>query len=321
MLLAFAACGKKANPIPKGLPVPVGIGDLRADARDGVLFVSFSIPTKNMDGTDLKDLEGFRIMKSCAGCGGGFELWKNIRLTDKQGYTIRNNKVYTYDNDVREGFDYAYRVYPYTTKNVQGGASNIFSLRWVRPPGRPKQVRAEEGDMRITLSWDKETGLSYNVYRWEGSIYPLSPLNPAPLPASEFTDSKLKNGVQYKYEVRAVKTEGGIPYEGAGTTVSATPLNLTPPVPPAGLKLERKGAAVLLSWAANAEADLAGYDVYRVVSGTPQKINKNLVIEPRFVDENPGAERYVSYYVTAVNHGGIASGPSKEEIIILKESP
>src|SRR5208282_4075535 len=166
MLLAIAACGKKANPVPKGLPVPVGISDVRGDVRDGVLFISFSIPTTNMDGTPLKELEGFRILKSCGGCGGGFEVWKNIRLTDRQGYTIRDNMVYTYDNDLREGFDYGYRVYAYTAKDVQGGASNIFSVRWVKPPGAPKQVKAEAGDMRITLSWDSENGLSYNVYRW-----------------------------------------------------------------------------------------------------------------------------------------------------------
>ena len=134
--------------MPKGLPVPVGINDLRGDVKDGVIFISFSIPTKNMDGTPVKDLAGFRILKSCGGCGGGFDLWKNIHLTDKQGYTIQNNRLYTYDNDLRAGFDYGYRVYPYSTKDVQGEASNIVSLRWVKPPAPPKQVRAEEGDMR-----------------------------------------------------------------------------------------------------------------------------------------------------------------------------
>ena len=154
---------------------------------------------------------------------GASSLWKNIRLTDKQGYTIQNNKVYTYDDDLREGYDYAYRVYAYSTSDVQGEASNIFSLRWVKPPSPPTQVRAEGEDARVSLTWDKENGFSYNIYRWEGTIYPLFPVNPSPVTGSSFTESKLQNGVTYKYEVRAIKTVSGIPYEGEGTVVTATP--------------------------------------------------------------------------------------------------
>lgn len=319
VLLTLASCGKKANPIPKGLPVPAGIGDVRGDARDGVLFVSFSIPGKNMDGTELKDLEGFKILKSCGGCGGGFALWKNVRLADRQGYTVADNRLYTYDDDLRQGFTYAYRVYAYSTKDVQGEASNIFSIAWTNPPEPPKQVRAEGEDGRVNLAWPKEDDLSYNVYRWKGTTYPLFPLNPAPLTEGQYTDSKLQNGVTYKYEVRAVKTEKGVPYEGEGAPASATPRKSTPPSPPAGLRPEKKGKAVVLSWTANPESDVAGYNVYRVVAGKARKINDGPVVEPRFVDRDAGAERYVSYYLTAVDRDGNESRPSKEEVIILEE--
>ena len=91
--LALVACGKKGNPRPLGLPIPRTISDLRGDAKDGVLFLSFAIPTKNRDGTDVKDLAGFRIMKSCGPCGGAFALWKDIRLSDRQGYTVRDGQA------------------------------------------------------------------------------------------------------------------------------------------------------------------------------------------------------------------------------------
>ena len=64
-------------------------------------LLSFTVPTKNRDGTDVKDLAGFRIMRSCGVCGGAFSLWKDIRLSDRQGYTIRDGRLYTYDNDLR----------------------------------------------------------------------------------------------------------------------------------------------------------------------------------------------------------------------------
>jgi hypothetical protein len=317
--LALVSCGKKGNPIPKGLPIPAGIGDLRGDVKDGVLFISFSIPARNMDGTDIKDLVGFRILKSCGGCGGGFEVWRNIALTDKQGYTIRSNRLYTYDDDLRQGFDYAYKVYAYTGKNVEGGVSNVFSIKWRKPPPPPKEVATTPEDARVFLSWEKEDDLSYNVYRPEKDVYPLFPVNLTPLTASQFTDANLQNGQQYRYEVRAIRVENGVPYEGEGTTVLATPEKQTPPAPPGGLQLEKKDRTVVLAWAASTESDVTGYNVYRVFRGKAEKINADILKEPRFVDNNLGREPYLTYYVTAVDDKGRESLPSKEEFVILTE--
>jgi fibronectin type 3 domain-containing protein len=181
-------------------------------------------------------------------------------------------------------------------------------------------LAAGEEEARIVLSWQRTDDLSYNVYRWENGVYPLFPRNPAPLAASRFTDEGLQNGKTYKYEVRAVKMEGTTPFEGEGAAISATPRKTTPPEPPAAPKLDKKDGGVLLSWAPNAENDLAGYNVYRLVAGKTEKINTALLREPLFFDKNPGADlRYVSYCVTAVDEAGNESGPSREQVIILKE--
>ncbi|OPY70515.1 MAG: Amylopullulanase precursor [Syntrophorhabdaceae bacterium PtaU1.Bin034] len=320
VLLALVGCGKKGDPMPKGLPTPTPVNDLRGDVRDRVLLISFTIPTKNMDGTDVKDLAGFTIMKNCGGCAGGFERWKDIRLTDNRGYTIRNGRLYTYDNDLREGFEYGYRVFPFNSRGIQTDGSNVFSIRWLRTPDPPKNVTAKGEDSKITISWEKENELVYNIYRWENDIYPLSPANPSPLSSSSFTDGNLRNGTQYKYEVRAVRIENNIPYEGEGTAASATPRDMTPPEPPRGLVLSKKDGGVFLSWTANDENDVAGYNVYRIVAGKPEKANQSPVLDTHFLDAKPGAGlRYVSYHITAVDKSGNESGPSREQIIILKE--
>ncbi len=319
VLLALISCGKKANPMPKGLPVPRPIGDLRGDAKDGVLFVSFSIPTRNKDGTEVKGMEGFRVLKSCGGCGGGLEPWKDIRLTDTQGYTIRDGRLYTYDNDLLPGYDYSYRVFPYTTKGIQTDGSNLFAIKWQQPPPPPKGVAAKGGDSQITLSWSREIDTRYNVYRFDTNVYPLFPVNPSPLDGGQLTDSNLQNGREYRYEVRAVMVQGGVAYEGEGTPVTAAPKDMSPPAIPKELKLEKKGTSVYLSWAPDTEDDLAGYNVYRVVAGKAEKVNKGIVKEPHYLDEKPGEERYISYYVTALDTSGNESAPSREQIIVLKE--
>jgi hypothetical protein len=305
--------------MPKGLPIPAAIADLRGDARDGVLLLSFSLPGKNEDGTELHDLAGFRIMKSCGGCGGGFEPWKTISMADRRGYATRGNRLFIYDNDLREGFAYGYRVYPYTVKDSGGNGSNTFLINWKDPPGPPRDVSVAEEDSRIVLSWTAEPGMLYNIFRWEGDVYPLSPLNGSLLTVSQFSDANLENGKRYRYEVRAVRIEGGVPYEGAGTTVSAIPRDKTAPIAPTGLSLEKKGEIVVLSWVANAEKDLAGYNVYRVIAGEARKINTTVVPKSQFVDETPGPERYISYYVTAIDKSGNESDRSQEQTIIIKE--
>ncbi len=319
IFLALISCGKKANPSPKNVPVPGGISDLRGEVKDGVLFLSFSMPTTNRDGSKVADLDGFRLVKSCGGCGGGFEPWKEIHLADKKGYTIRDGRFFTYDNDLQDSFEYGYRVYPVTIKGFQADGSNMFSIKWQRPPAAPKDVKAQEEDSRIMLTWGRELDLSYNVYRQDNDVYPLSPVNPAPVAAAHYTDMNLQNGKQYRYQVRAVKTEGTIRYEGEGTVVAATPQDKTPPAAPRDLKLEKKGGVVLLSWTPNTENDVAGYNVYRLTSGKPEKINSSTVPQPAFTDTKPGTDRFVSYQVTAVDRSGNESMPSREQIIILKE--
>jgi penicillin-binding protein 1B len=85
------------------------------------------------------------------------------------------------------------------------------------------------------------------------------------------------------------------------------------------LKTERRDEAVRLSWMGNTENDLAGYNVYRVAGGEIRRINYSLIQTPQFVDEKPGQESYISYYITAVDKAGNESDRSQEQTIILKE--
>lgn len=322
MFLALVCCGKKAPPRPKGAPMPETVGDFRGEVRDGVLFLSFIAPARNIGNTGGAGPQGwigFKILKSCTGCGGSLEPWKEIRLTDKTGYTIYKGRLYFYDDDLTPGLDYTYRAVPFTETGIDGAGSNMYTIKWQRTPKPPRDVVAKEGDGSIELSWTKEEGVSYNVYRFDDDIYPLEPVNQALLTTASFTDRSLQNGKRYKYEVRSVRLEGTMRWEGEGAAVEATPQDKTPPDPPRNLVAEKKDGGVMISWEKNAEADLLGYNVYRVGPGKPEKLNKDLLTEPHFFDATPGTLRYISYYVTAVDRSGNESGSSRELIVILKE--
>jgi hypothetical protein len=317
LLVATAGCGKKSLPMPERLPIPGGIKDLTGETREGVLFLSFSIPQKDSTGADYKDLAGFRVLKNCGTCVAGFEPLKEIILVEKQGYTIARGRLYVTDDDLKAGVRYSYRVYPITQLGSAGEASNTFTLTWQTVPPPPEEVRAKGEYERIELTWEKEGNLLYNVYRLRDNAYPLFPLNPAPLSGTFFVDPGLENGKKYQYEVRAVAVKEGMRWEGMGARVSASPIDKTPPEAPRDTKTEKKGRAVLVTWKKNTEPDLLGYNVYRITSGITAKLNTEPVKESTYLDRNLPEVRYVSYYVTAVDTFGNESEHSRESIIIL----
>ena len=76
--------------------------------------------------------------------------------------------------------------------------------------------------------------------------------------------------------------------------------------------------AVELVWTANTEADLAGYNVYRLEDHTPLRVNKELVRTPIFRDATAPAGKTLIYYVTAVDLSGNESKASKQEEVETK---
>jgi len=318
-LLLFSGCGKKAPPRPVVLPLAGGINDLSGEVKDGVLFLSFTVPQKNKDGSEIKDLGGFRFFKSCGTCSGAFEPFKNISLEETKGYTFERGRLYIYDDDVMNGFEYGYRVYPYTKKGTLGDTSNTFTLKWENPPEAPKDIFVSADDGMVELKWQKDEGYLYNVYRYDGAAYPLFALNQARLAVGSFVDSGLTNNTQYIYEVRKVREMGGVFREGEGTKVKATPIDKSPPRQPEMVKAVKKGTLVSVAWKENTEKDLTGYNIYRVIGGSKEKINKELIKENSFLDQKIPDERFVSYCVTALDVAGNESELSRESIVILKE--
>ncbi len=318
----LASCGKKGSPVPVRVAKAGMIGDLKAEVKDAVIFVSFTPPgqiepKKKGDEQDVK-IAAFRVFKGCGTCLGDVQPFRTIVLDEKKGYTIAGGRLYFYDDDVTDGNEYAYRVYPVTARGTQGEASNTATIIWRQPPGPPGPVKVEEGDARVEVSWTKQEGYLYNVYRWDNGMYPVLPLNPRPVATPLYMDAGLTNGRAYLYEVRQVR-ESAPGIEGEGVKVSAIPKDLTPPASPMLAKAEKKGNAVLISWEANTEKDLAGYNVYRIMGSKPVKINTALIKESKYTDTHAPDHRFIAYHVTAVDTAGNESGPSQEAIIMSKE--
>ncbi len=319
VLCLLAGCGKKNPPMPIGVPVLGGIQDLAGEVKDGLFFLSFTMPTKDKDGADLTDLSGFKVLKGCGSCLAGFEPFREIILDDKKGYTIAGGRLYFFDNDMMNGFQYSYRVHPVTRKGTVGEPSNVVTITWEPTPEPPRNVTAVGNDRRVEFAWTDESGYSYNIYRFNGDRYPLFPVNKEALTKPYFMDAGLENGKSYAYEIRTVMVKAGVKREGVGAKVDAVPIDKTPPAIPKEVKAVKKGKGILVTWKENEEEDLVGYNLYRIGNGKTEKLNEEEIPDPVFLDTRPPAIRYASYCVTSVDEAGNESEPSRESIIILIE--
>src|SRR5215210_8238177 len=101
----------------------------------------------------------------------------------------------------------------------------------------------------------------------------------------------------------------------AGAPVS--PPDTTPPARPQGLSATASNASVSLTWTANTEPDLAGYNVHRstsspvVTSGTPLN-GATALTSPSYVDSTAANGTTYYYAVVAVDVFGNRSAPSAE---------
>ncbi|MCP3956471.1 MAG: hypothetical protein GY719_01320 [bacterium] len=94
-------------------------------------------------------------------------------------------------------------------------------------------------------------------------------------------------------------------------------LSARPPAPPAVLAVEPGGGQASLAWHANAERDLAGYEVFRrqPPAATEVRVNPDLVppsTDPAYVDTGLVNQTEYCYRVRAVDTQGRDSSPSRE---------
>ena len=111
------------------------------------------------------------------------------------------------------------------------------------------------------------------------------------------------------YQLRAVATDKGNKTDPAPSMITVTYTDLTAPAAPAGLTAKTTGADVTLTWTANTETDLDGYNVYRTFSGTRTKVNAAIVKTTQYQDTGLADGTY-TYEVTAVDTHANESKPS-----------
>ncbi len=327
-----ASCGRKTDPLTPPSPRSEAVKDVQAIVRDDVAFLSWPIPTKNVEGKDMSSAEisGFRVFRAEIERDrkrARYKLAAEISLSKPAPAEVRGNRVFWSDPNLRYGRVYGYRI---RVVAVRGGMSQFSEEVRVAPLlslAAPKTLSATGGDGYNLLSWDPVTTradgstyegfVGYNAYRGvEKGHYGETPLNKEPLRTNTYKDTAAVNNKTYYYIVRAVDSPIRPWKESLDSPEAfAMPRDLTPPARPTGLTVVPGVGRIFLTWNENKERDLAGYYVYR--SRRTGKEFERLTDKPinrsTYSDEKVKPGVSYSYAITAVDTSGNESPMSKEQ--------
>jgi fibronectin type 3 domain-containing protein len=235
----------------------------------------------------------------------------------------------SYDSNLlRSGHKYFFKVRSRVSWFADRADSNVISFVWFDPAAATGKVTAVPGDRQVTLTWQpvtlknagKDLAVKYQVLRsLDGKDFTKID---NPLAATSYIDRQVSNNQKYLYSVRTLTeyknelAEGGVSKE-----VAATPIDLTPPVPPTGVTAVRTDAGIKIFWDRSDATDLSGYRIYRRASDRDgyEMLGKVEPMYTLFVDTKAGESVRYYYAITALDGATPANESSKSKEATIRD--
>ena len=173
----------------------------------------------------------------------------------------------------------------------------------------------------VFLSWRPARDVSFDHYRVERDTTAAFGEHTTTMTTADtvYVDAPLPNGVEQFYRIFTIDTLGGASAPSETLSIVVHPIA---PSTPTDFAVVAGDAVVGLSWTASPEGDVDHYAVYRdTTAGAPPVDPYDVVAGTALSDE--GVANYVSYYykVTAVDTGGLESGPTDELRAVAHGTP
>lgn len=341
LMMSLAACGNVGEPLPPLIQIPVAVSDLAVTQTGKAVRLSCQLPKLNTDGsaaTTLSAVEIYRLTSQQPNMGVPdaklfleSSPWKTIPKDDLNKYSQGDKLVVV---DLFAGFQpeilflvqFHYAIKAINNKKQDAGPSNVASVRILPLPSPPSGLRTQSrGEQHIELGWEAPAlnidgspvkgSLHFNVYRSSDSqVATAGRLNQNPVSENHFKDESVELDKPYFYSVRAVvETPSGALESDESKPFEVTNADTYPPKVPAEVTAVSDGRAISLVWLPNAEADLAGYWVYRSGSDRKfQRLNEELLKIGSTIDKSVENGQTYFYRVKAVDLKGNESEFSEE---------
>lgn len=177
----------------------------------------------------------------------------------------------------------------------------------------PEGLQAQSNGSYVELTWlaSASSNLSgYKVYRMGlgGAGFELIATLGTDL---SYQDSTVNTGQTYLYSVKAYNSDQESDFSLAAM-ITFVIIDTMPPFAPTFLNAVPDTTTVFLTWQANSETDLAGYNIYRKAEDEPlfYKINGSLIITNSYTDSLLASNKTYQYKVTAADTSSNESEPS-----------
>lgn len=245
----------------------------------------------------------------------GYLLYRNDQLANVSGIMIGDLKPYliagtTYLDKALPDGKFKYYIMAMDQAGNLSDRSNSLEVNIDTHPPHVTIVapadRAKVENKTLVKAESTDLDISAVQFQYKGT-QDVSWINlgvPATqLPYTTYMDLK-ETGLPYgDYHIRAVATDTGGKTDTSPSYITITFTDITPPSTPLALKALTTGKDVTLTWTANTEPDLNGYNVYRTSKGTKTRVNLSIVKEAAYQDKDLADGEY-AYEITAVDTFG-----------------
>jgi chitodextrinase len=275
--------------------------------------------TISWDTQPVEDLAGFHLYRSDRSDGPFEKITSQLVLKSDTAYT---------DLVPQPGFYYYEVAAADEAGNERHSNPIMVEVQDVIPPLAPVQLTIEADTGKFVLRWakNKESDLKgYYIYRTiaENKNNSFLLINSEPVTDTVYTQVFAKNASnKFLFRVAAVDTSYN--RSEPSEVVSARLPDVTPPIKPVIRNIALRNDTVFVSWLANPEFDLRGFNLYRSREGSDEKIrvNGDSLILPAATQyrDTVRAAGIFTYQVEAVDESGNASELSDAFPVTKKES-
>ncbi len=126
-LFLLASCGVKAPPRPRELVVPSPVEDVAVEIVPDGVEITFTLPSKNLDGLPLEVIGGYRISREAAD---GKDVREDVRFSVSEMRRMVGKRVAFLDDPPEQAGAYRYCVIPVDVYGSHPSRRQIEDFCW-----------------------------------------------------------------------------------------------------------------------------------------------------------------------------------------------